>query len=261
MIVDTAGADAPETDALLRLRGLGKDFGEKTALGSLTCEVRAGEVVGLLGPNGAGKTTTMRLLLGLLRPTRGAATFEGLDCTRDALAVKQRIGYSPDEPSFYDFLSGRETIEFVLRVRAMDVEAGWQRALDLARELDVEDALASATGSYSHGMKKKLALLLALLHGPRLLLLDEPTNGLDPSTAVRVRELLRKEAQAGAAIVISTHHLDLADRMCDRILVLRSGVLIAEGPPALLRERARVEAGAPLEAAFLELVREVEPRP
>jgi ABC-2 type transport system ATP-binding protein len=213
-------ADALAADLVLGLDGLGKDFGATVALEALSCRVERGEIVGLLGPNGAGKTTTMKLVLGMLRPSRGSATFMGLDCTHDAHEVKRRLGYSPDEPVFYDFLNGKETIDFVLNVRGLP-----------------------------------LALLLALAHDPALLLLDEPTNGLDPPTAARVRALLRERADAGAAVVVSTHLLDMADQLCDRVLVVHHGRLIAEGTTEAVRVQAGVDAGASLEDAFLALVR------
>ena len=174
-------------DDVLVLDALGKNFGATVALDSLTCRVARGEIVGLLGPNGAGKTTTMKLVLGMLRPTRGSAQFLGLDCTRDAHEVKRRLGYSPDEPSFYDFLSGRETIDFVLNVRGVPRDAAWATLMPVVERLELAETLQLAAGGYSHGTKKKLALALALAHEPTLLLLDEPTNGLDPPTAARVR--------------------------------------------------------------------------
>ena len=244
------------SDPVLVLDRLGKDFGGRAALVELSCAVRPGEVVGLLGPNGAGKTTTMKLVLGLLKPSRGAATVHVggamLDCTRDAREVKERLGYSPDEPSFYDFLSGRETLDFVRNVRGIEGEGDLEA---LVATLDLASVLDAPTASYSHGTKKKLALLLALAHEPQLLLLDEPTNGLDPPTAARVRRLLRERAAAGAAVVVSTHLLEMADVLCDRMLVLHGGRLIAEGSPALVRARAGVAPTASLEDAFLTLVK------
>lgn len=245
-------------DDVLVLDGLGKDFGQTppvVALEALTCTVRRGEIVGLLGPNGAGKTTTMKLVLGMLRPTRGSARFMGLDCTRDAHEVKKRLGYSPDEPVFYDFLNGKETIDFVLNVRGVPLADAWSRVMPVVDRLEFGESLGVATGGFSHGTKKKLALLLALAHDPTLLLLDEPTNGLDPPTAARVRALLRERADAGAAVVVSTHLLEMADLLCDRVLVVHHGRLVAEGTTDGVRAHAGVAADASLEDAFLSLVR------
>jgi ABC-type Na+ transport system ATPase subunit NatA len=163
--------------------------------------------------------------------------------------------YSPDEPAFYDFLSGKETIDFVLNVRGVPLDTAWRGVNEIVERLELADSLDVAAGGYSHGTKKKLALLLALAHDPTLLLLDEPTNGLDPPTAARVRALLRERADAGAAVVVSTHLLDMADQLCDRVLVVHHGRLIAEGTPESVRAQAGVGAAASLEDAFLALVR------
>ena len=242
-------------DDVLVLDGLGKDFGTTTALEALTCSAARGEIVGLLGPNGAGKTTTMKLVLGMLRPSRGSARFMQLDCTNDATEVKRKLGYSPDEPAFYDFLNGKETIDFVLNLRGVNVSEAWKTLLPIVDRLEFGESLEVAAGGFSHGTKKKLALLLAIAHDPTLLLLDEPTNGLDPPTAARVRALLRERADAGAAVVVSTHLLEMADLLCDRVLVLNHGRLIAEGTTEAVRAQAGVLRTASLEDAFLALVR------
>jgi ABC-2 type transport system ATP-binding protein len=241
-------------ETLVRATGLRKTFGSVDAVTDLSFQLGAGEVVGLLGPNGAGKTTTLKLLLGMLRPTSGSAEVLGLDCTHQAREVKARLGFSPDEPSFYNFLTGRETIDFVCAVRGIDAQASWRRLDRLIGILDFAGQLDVLTSNYSHGTKKKLALLVALAHDPPVLLLDEPTNGLDPPTAHKVRELLAERAQAGCAILVSTHLLDMADRLCSRMLILHRGRLIAEGTPEAVRTRAGVAGAASLEDAFLKLV-------
>jgi ABC-2 type transport system ATP-binding protein len=171
------------------------------------------------------------------------------------------LGYTPDEPSFYDFITGREVLDFVGKIRGIDRAAMWARLSPLAARLgllgagaDDDGKLDALTSGYSHGMKKKLALLAALAHAPRLLLLDEPTNGLDPPSAARVRDLLRELSAGGVGIVVSTHLLDMADRLCDRVLLLHAGRLRFEGTPAAMRAAAGVAEGAPLEQAFLPLV-------
>jgi ABC-2 type transport system ATP-binding protein len=241
--------------SVLVLEQLGKDFGGVVALDALSCSIAPGEIVGLLGPNGAGKTTTMKLVLGLLRPSRGAARLFDLDCTAHAQEVKKQLGYSPDEPAFYDFLTGRETVDFVLNVRDRPIAATWTKLDAIVDLLEFRSSLDLPTGSYSHGTKKKLALLLALAHDPALLLLDEPTNGLDPRAASRVRTLLRERATAGTAIVVSTHLLGMAELLCDRVLVLHCGKLIAEGTTKTVRAQAGVRDDASLEDAFLELIK------
>jgi ABC-2 type transport system ATP-binding protein len=245
---------SPDREVLLSAAGLRKRFGTTEALSGLSFELHAGEVLGLLGPNGAGKTTTLKLLLGMLRPDAGQATVLGLDCTREAREVKGRLGYSPDEPAFYDFLTGRETLDFAANIRGTDLTEMWTGLAPLIAALDFEPQLGQYTAGYSHGMKKKLALLLALAHRPRVLLLDEPTNGLDPPMAAKVRELLRQRASEGCGVLVSTHLLDMADRLCERALVLHKGRLLAEGAPAALRQRAGLPPEATLEDAFLKLV-------
>jgi ABC-2 type transport system ATP-binding protein len=245
----TPGADARP---LVSVHALGKRFSGAVALDALDLSIYPGEVVGLLGPNGAGKTTTLKVLLGLLKPSSGHASVLGLDCTRDSHEVKERIGYMPDEPQFYDFLTGHETLDFVIGVRA--IAGAWEGLKELVELLDFEPQLSAMTASYSLGMKKKLALLCALVHRPRVLLLDEPTNGLDPPTALRVRELLRREAQRGVAVLLSTHMLDMADRMCDRMLIIDRGRTIALGTRAEVRAQAAVADDATLEDAFFALV-------
>ncbi len=244
--------DAPQ--ALVSVAGLSKRFNDTLALDSLDFELLPGEVVGLLGPNGAGKTTTLKLLLGLLKPTHGHARILGLDCTSDSQRVKERIGFTADEPHFYDFLTGQETLDFVISARGLDPSGAHEGLRETVELLDFAAQLAELTASYSHGMKKKLALLCALVHRPRVLLLDEPTNGLDPPTALRVRELLRQKAEAGATVLLSTHLLDMADRMCDRMLVLNRGRKIAAGTASEVREQAGVTPDATLEDAFLKVV-------
>jgi ABC-2 type transport system ATP-binding protein len=196
----------------------------------------------------------MKLLLGLLRPSNGSARVLGFDCTRQAREVKARIGYTPDEPQFYDFLTGRETIDFVIHARDLKRGAAWSVAEEIVQLLELRPQLDVTTGAYSLGMKKKLSLLCALLHRPKVLLLDEPTNGLDPPTAHRVRELLRKQARAGTAVLLSTHLLDMAERMCDRILLIDEGQTVACGSAADLRATAGVATSACLEDAVLQLL-------
>ena len=249
--VRTSTAPGPP---LVSAVGLSKRFSGTTVLDAFDFELHAGEVVGLLGPNGAGKTTTLKLLLGLLRPSAGRASILGFDCTAESLQVKQRVGFTPDEPQFYDFLTGRETLDFVIDTRGLDPQAAWAALDPIVQTLDFAPQLATLTASYSHGMKKKLALLCALVHRPRVLLLDEPTNGLDPPTALRVRELLQRESNAGATVLLSTHLLDMADRMCDRMLVIHRGRKIAAGTTAEVLAQAGITGEATLEDAFLKLV-------
>jgi ABC-2 type transport system ATP-binding protein len=218
------------TTPAVHLEHLSKAFGKVQAVADVSLRVEPGEVVAFLGPNGAGKTTTMKLVLGLLRPTRGAAKLGSLDCTRDARAVKERLGYSPDEPSFYDFLTGRETIDFVVNVRGVPLDRAHEEMKPLVEALDFGGSLDVPTASYSHGTKKKLALLLALIHTPKLLLLDEPTNGLDPAGLRDMLQLVRQlGTQLGKSVVFSTHILPDVEEVCDAAIVLEQGRVVASG--------------------------------
>jgi ABC-2 type transport system ATP-binding protein len=245
---------ADHSAPLVSIVELSKHFSGVAALEELHLSLFAGEVVGLLGPNGAGKTTTLKVLLGLLKPSAGRASILGLDCMADAHKVKEQVGFMPDEPQFYDYLTGRETLDFVIGVRGLDVKDSWAYLNGLAEALELSAHLPALTSSYSLGTKKKLALLCALAHRPRVLLLDEPTNGLDPQTAQRVRSLLTDEARRGGAVLLSTHLLDMADRLCDRMYVVHRGRMVAEGTRQEVRSVAGVAEDASLEAAFLRLV-------
>jgi ABC-2 type transport system ATP-binding protein len=239
---------------VLEAEGLAKQFGPKLAVDGLSLRLAPGEIVGLLGPNGAGKTTTLKILLGMLRPTRGRAAVLGLDSTTQAIAIKQRVGYSPDEPSFYDFLTGRETLEFVTHVRGGQAQQTFESLASMIEALEFGADLDRFVAGYSLGMKKKLALLVAMAHAPKLLLLDEPTNGLDPPSAVKIRRHLQELAASGVTVVLSTHLLDMADKLCTRVVLMDHGRLIFDGVPSAAREAAGLSAEASLEDAFLKLV-------
>jgi ABC-2 type transport system ATP-binding protein len=239
---------------VLEADGLVKRFGSSVAVDGVSLKLAEGEIVGLLGPNGAGKTTTLKILLGMLRPTSGRAHVLGLDSTTDAVAIKQRVGYSPDEPSFYDFLTGRETLEFVTHVRGGEPARVFEELAPMIDVLELAPDLDRFVAGYSLGMKKKLALLVAMAHAPRLLLLDEPTNGLDPPSAVKIRKHLQKLAQSGVTVVLSTHLLEMADRLCTRVVLMDHGRLVFDGTPGDARQAAALGAEASLEDAFLRLV-------
>src|SRR5262249_28020612 len=184
---------------------LGKKYGGLTAVHDLDFRVEKGEVLGFLGPNGAGKTTTIRMMMGILVPTSGRITVDGLDCQRDRVEVKRRVGYLPDNPIFYDYLRGREILEFVGEMHGQSRTDAQQRASALLADFALDDASEEYAVNYSTGMKKKLGLACALIHDPAVLILDEPTNGLDPRASHEVQELLRRSASRGKTIFLSTH--------------------------------------------------------
>jgi ABC-2 type transport system ATP-binding protein len=234
---------------LIDIQGLAKRYGDFTAIADLDLAVGAGELFALLGPNGAGKTTTIRMLMGILRPSAGSARIAGHDCFSERVEVMRRIGYLPDEPVFYDYLRGREIVRFVGEMHGLARAEIARRADPLLARLELADAGEEFAVNYSKGMKKKLALLCALLPEPEVLILDEPTNGLDPYATRALHELMREQVAGGRTIFFSTHLLDQAEKLSHRVGIVFKGRLVAVGTPSELR--ARVAAtGAP--AATLE---------
>lgn len=244
------------SEALLAAAGLIKTFGDVVAVDDVNLTVTAGEIFGLLGPNGAGKTTTINICTGLLRPDAGSVTIAGIDLRHDPRAAKRAIGYVPDEPYLYDRLTGREFIAFMAKLYGMTDRLP-ARIDHLLTYFDLSAAADELIGGYSHGMKQKAALCGMLIHEPRLLFLDEPTVGLDPRSARLLKDTLRRLAGEGRAVILTTHILEIAQALCDRVAILNHGHVIAEGTLAQLRET--VHGGTEsLEEIFLQLTGEGE---
>jgi len=238
---------------MIQFQGLAKRYGQYQALRPLTLEVARGEVFGFLGPNGAGKTTTIRMLMGILVPSAGRVLVDGLDCHGASADVKRRVGYLPDNPVFYDYLRGREIIQFVAEMHGFSRAEAATRGARLLDELGLAEVAEEFAVNYSMGMKKKLGLACALVHAPPVLILDEPTNGLDPRAARLVQQRLLNCAAAGQTIFLSTHLLDMAQRLCSRVGIIHRGALVACGGSAeLAAQLATDEApGLTLEDVFL----------
>jgi ABC-2 type transport system ATP-binding protein len=236
---------------VIETHDLTKSFGVKTAVRGVSLRVEAGEVMGFLGPNGSGKTTTIRLLMGLLRPSSGRASILGRDCHADAVALKRDVGYLPDEPFLYPYLSGLEILELVAGLHGFPRDEARRRAGALAERLGLGAAAGAYSVTYSLGMKKRLALAMALIHTPRVLIMDEPTNGLDPKGAREMRATIAELAAEGRTIFLSTHLLDAAEKLCHRVAIIRDGVLQAVGAPVELRARFQTAADTTLEELFL----------
>jgi len=234
---------------MIEFEALAKRYGAYEAVQPLTLTVRRGEVFGFLGPNGAGKTTTIRMMMGILVPSSGRVLVDGLDCHRDAAQVKRHVGYLPDNPIFYDYLRGREILRFVGEMHGLTRPAAAQRATALLDEFGLDEVAEEFAVNYSMGMKKKLGLACALVHDPAVLILDEPINGLDPRAARDVQDLLIGRAAAGKTIFVSTHLLDMAQRMCDRVGIIHRGMLAATGS----LDELRGDADASLEEVFLRI--------
>ena len=238
----------------LELRGLTKCF-VRPAVDGLELTIRAGEFYGLLGPNGAGKTTTMRIVAGLLRPDAGSVSVFGIDALADPVEAKRLIAFVPDEAMVYDRLTPFEYLEFVAGLWSIDAPTAEARARELIDWLGLGPHAHERCQSFSKGMRQKVALAGALVHEPRLLVLDEPLTGLDAGSARLVKDVLAERARDGVAVVMTTHILEVAERMAERIGVLDKGRLIAEGTLEELRRQAG-KGGTSLEDIFLDLVAE-----
>lgn len=223
------------------------------AVNDLTLEIGSGEIVGFLGPNGAGKTTTIKMLVGILPPDNGSVSVAGIDVWKEPLSAKRHIGYVPDAPEPYGRLTGREYVRFVADVYQVNPATREQRLEELAMSFELEDALGDRIQSYSRGMKQKISLVAALIHQPKVWVLDEPMVGLDPKSAHLLKERMRQHCDAGNTVFFSTHVLDVAERVCDRVAIIHRGRVIADGTVEALRA-LRGNAGAEsLEQLFLEL--------
>lgn len=240
----------PMIDDIVVVDRASKSFGPKTALSDISFRVPPGQICGLLGPNGAGKTTLFRLLMGILKATSGTLQVAGLDAFEERVEVKRVIGFLPDEPVFYSYLSGREVLALSAGMHGLDVQEAMARVETLAQRMRLADDLDKYAEEYSRGMKKKLGLLLAMLHQPRLLVLDEPTNGLDVESTRLFYDLVNEEAAAGTTVLFSTHLMDHVARLCSHAVIVNSGRVVEQGALADLAERH----GEPdLEALFLKL--------
>lgn len=226
-------ASAAREDLALTANGLGRAFGGRWAVRDVSFEVQRGEVVGLLGPNGAGKTTTVRMLTALIRPTEGNAAVDGLDVQRDAEAVRSRVGILTETPGLYDRLSASANLDFFGRLYGLDPATRAERIEQYLRVFSLWERRDDAAATFSKGMRQKLAIARALLHDPSVVFLDEPTAALDPEAAFIVREAIETLREAGRTIVLATHNLDEADRLCDRIAFIRGGLLRIDSPAAL----------------------------
>ena len=238
-------------DPLIEIRHLVKRYGDKLAVDDVSLAVDAGEIFGFLGPNGAGKTTTIKVAIGLLQPSAGEVRVAGWDIQKEPLRAKAASGYVPDEPTLYPKLSGRELLRFVGDLYGVDSAQVDRRIEELLRLFDLASAADDTIDSYSHGMRQKMSLAAALVHDPKVLVLDEPTVGLDPKSARLIKDILRQLADRGAAVFLSTHILEIAEHMCDRIGIINQGRLIAAGTMAELR--ALGQGQSRLEDIFLSL--------
>jgi ABC-2 type transport system ATP-binding protein len=232
----------------LSIRGLAKRFGDKIAVDGISLDVPAGSFYGIVGPNGAGKTTTLSMATGLLRPDFGTAAVHGVDVWQRPLEAKRLMGILPDGVRLFDRLTGEQLITYAGLLRGMDRNTVATRVADLLAAMDLREAAGTLVVDYSAGMTKKVALASALIHAPRLLVLDEPFEAVDPVSAANIRSILDSYVASGGTVIVSSHVMDLVQRMCDHVAVVANGRLLAAGTVD------EVRAGASLEDRFVQLV-------
>jgi ABC-2 type transport system ATP-binding protein len=238
----------------LEIRGLVKRFDKQTAVDGLDISIAQGELHAILGPNGAGKTTTLRIVAGLLRPDAGSVRVMGHDVMTHPEDAKRVLAFLPDDPLLYAKLRPMEYLEFVAGLWSLDPALARSRAWELLEWLGLADRTGELIEGFSRGMRQKLALAGALIHEPRVMILDEPLTGLDAAAARQVKDLLVARAKSGVCVILTTHILEIAERIAERISIIRRGRIVAQGTMAELRESAG--AGATLEDIFLEITRE-----
>ena len=245
----------PDAPPLIETLNVTKRYGDKLAVDNVAFNVYGGEIFGFLGPNGAGKTTTIKMIVGLLHPTAGSVKVAGYDIVQQPVQAKAVCGYVPDEPNLYAKLTGRELLRFVGNLYNLDRAQASRRSEELLNLFGLAEAANDTTDSYSHGMRQKTSLAAALVHDPKVLILDEPTVGLDPKSARLIKDILRQMAARGAAVMLSTHILEIAQNMCDRIGIIDKGKLIAVGT---MEELQHAQGESSLEDIFLSLTGGIE---
>ena len=255
------GRTSTREERVIELTGVSKSYnrGKLKAVDGLTLRIEPGEIFGFLGPNGAGKTTTIKMIVGLLRPDEGRVTVQGFDVERQALQAKQVTTYVPDTPAVYERLTGLEYLNFIGDVYGVPKAERLERIGKWLEIFELAPVVTNPIQSYSHGMRQKIVLAAALLPGPRVMVLDEPLVGLDPRAAHQIKEMFREHCEAGKTLFFSTHIMEVAEKLCDRVGIIHRGRLVACGTVEELRRRAVEEAGASgaggpsLEDVFLEL--------
>ncbi|MCX7950351.1 MAG: ABC transporter ATP-binding protein [Clostridiales bacterium] len=238
---------------MLKINNLSKIYGKNKvkALDNINLEVKKGEIFGFLGPNGAGKTTTIKLITGILKIDEGDIFVNGIDVKKNPIEAKKQIGFVPDNPEIFNRLTGLEYLNFIADVFEMDSEKRADIILRLAEEFEIKSALKERISSYSHGMKQKLVLIGALMHNPPVWILDEPMVGLDPKSAYTLKNMMRQHADSGNTVFFSTHIMEVAEKVCDRIGIIKNGRIIFVGTVEELKEKKNDES---LEKMFLELI-------
>ena len=232
---------------MMNISHLTKTYGEKKAVDDLSLHIAPGEIYGFIGHNGAGKTTTIKAVVGILQFDEGEITIDGVSVKDDPIACKKKIAYIPDNPDLYDFMSGIKYLNFVADIFGVSAEDRRERIKKYADMFELTDDLAQPISAYSHGMKQKLAIISAWLHEPKLIIMDEPFVGLDPKASFLLKEMMREVCEDGGAIFFSTHVLEVAEKLCDKVAIIKGGKLIRSGT------MEEVKGDDSLEEVFLEL--------
>jgi ABC-2 type transport system ATP-binding protein len=240
--------------AMIEVQGLTKSYGSKRGISEVSFQVEEGDVFGFLGPNGAGKTTTLRMIAGILQPTAGSIHLAGIDLAEDPLAAKSKLGFIPDRPFIYEKLTGAEFLKFVAGLYGQDGDKVEHRGRELMALFDLEEWADELVESYSHGMRQKLIISSAFIHRPEVIVVDEPMVGLDPKAARILKDLFREYVKRGHTIMMSTHTLEVAEALCDRVAIIQNGKIRSVGTIEELRDEAT--GGGGLEEIFLKLTGE-----
>ena len=232
---------------MLKITHLTKTFGEKKAVDDLSLEIAPGEIYGFIGHNGAGKTTTLKSVVGIQQFDAGEITIGGISLKKDPLACKRQLAYIPDNPDLYDFMTGIKYLNFIADIFGVSASDRQERIRNYADLFELTDDLAQPIAAYSHGMKQKLAILSAWIHDPKLIIMDEPFVGLDPKASHLLKGMMREVCDGGGAIFFSTHVLEVAEKLCDKVAIIKAGKLIRSGT------MEEVKGDDSLEQVFLEL--------
>ncbi len=236
---------------MINIENLSKSFGDKLALDNLNLKVKRGEIFGFLGPNGAGKTTTIKMIVGMLKQDKGHILIDGIDTLKDPIEAKKKFAFVPDNPDVYETMTGRQYLNFIGDVFEISLDKREENIKKYQGIFEMEESLDLLISSYSHGMKQKIVLMGALIHEPDLLILDEPMVGLDAKSSFRLKNIMRQLCDSGKSVFFSTHVMEVAEKVCDRIGIINKGKLIAVGSLEEIKNQADDEGS--LEKIFLEL--------
>lgn len=237
---------------MIKIEGIEKSYNGKTkAVDNLNLDIRDGEIFGLLGPNGAGKTTTIKMATGIIAPTKGDIKINGISIVKDTVKAKEIFGYVPDSPDMFLRLTGIEYLNFMADVYGVSKKDREERIKKLTEKFEMESALGDKIQSYSHGMRQKIVIIGVLIHNPKVWILDEPLTGLDPKSAYILKEMMRQHADEGNTVLFSTHVLEVAEKLCDRVAIINKGNVIFNG--TLVEMREEFKENESLEKMFLEM--------